>query len=59
MGGTSQSSFQSYDDEFGAEFSGTLVTEGGGFCSAKAKLTEPLDMSPYDGVALAVKGDKG
>lgn len=50
----------SFDDEIGCEIAGKLgETDGGAFCGAKLKLPTPVDMTPYEGIAIVAKGDKG
>ncbi|MCP9774574.1 CIA30 family protein [Cyanobium sp. WAJ14-Wanaka] len=42
----------------GLEFNGTLVSEGGGFISARSPLySPPLDLSGYQGFKLEIKGE--
>lgn len=53
MGGRSRGGLE--PSPHGAHFTGTVILEGGGFASVRARLD--LDLSDYDGVALRVRGD--
>ncbi|CAL8465559.1 g5095 [Coccomyxa elongata] len=56
MGGQSSSTLRSAGDGSGADFSGDLIIEGGGFCGARSKALD-LNLGNYDGIALELEGD--
>ena len=56
MGGLSSSNLEPTEEGTGL-FSGTVsLDNNGGFASARAAF-QPMDLSPYDGVTLKVRGD--
>ena len=57
MGGKSQSYIELVNNDY-AKFSGTISSDGGGFCTTQSKELSPIDASQYDGIALTVSSDK-
>jgi len=58
MGGKSSGSLNFEDSDTTMNFSGDIVTDGGGFSSVRKSFFNQLDLTPYAGIVVTVMADE-